>query len=116
MKYFKNSENNQVWGYDPDQEDLVEEAIAKGWEDITGSWPPPQFVDWKDANKSKASTLLSATDWVNQPDVIDATRTPHLLNQSAFLSYREALRKIAVNPPEAEVTDWPVLPAEQWSK
>lgn len=42
MKYFKNPEDSQVWGYDPDQEDLVEEAIAKGWEDITGSWPPPQ--------------------------------------------------------------------------
>ena len=41
MKYFKNPENDQVYGYDPDQEDLVDEAIANNWEDITGSWPPP---------------------------------------------------------------------------
>lgn len=41
MKYFKNTENNEVYGYDADQQDLADEAIANGWEDITGSWPPP---------------------------------------------------------------------------
>lgn len=113
MKYYKNPQTSEVFGYDADQQDLINEAIAKGWEDITASWPPP--TNWKPINKRKASSLLSETDWVNQPDVVDAARTPHLLNQSAFLSYREALRKIAVNPPETEVTEWPVLPAEQWS-
>jgi hypothetical protein len=113
MKYYKNPENNEVYAYEADQQALLDGAIAKGWTDVTGSWPPP--TDYKPINKGKSTSLLSATDWVNQPDVIDATKTPHLLNQSAFLSYREALRKIAVNPPETEVTEWPVLPAEQWS-
>ena len=66
-------------------------------------------------NKAKATELLSATDWVNQPDVIDSAKNPHLLNQADFLSYREALRQIAVNPPSTEVTDWPTLPTEVWS-
>lgn len=66
-------------------------------------------------NKTKAAELLSATDWVNQPDAIDPARNPHLLNQADFLSYRETIRQIAVNPPSTEVTNWPTLPTEQWS-
>lgn len=66
-------------------------------------------------NKAKATELLSATDWVNEPDAIDPTRNPHLLNQTDFLSYREALRQIAVNPPSTEVTNWPVKPTTIWS-
>lgn len=38
MKYFKN--NNEVYGYDEDQQDLIDQAIENGWEDITDSWPP----------------------------------------------------------------------------
>ena len=68
-----------------------------------------------DGNKTKASELLATTDWVNQPDVIDPARNPHLLNQADFLSYREALRQIAVNPPSTQVTNWPTLPTELWS-
>ena len=41
MQYFKNPETQEVYGYDADQQDLADEAIANGWEDITGSWPPP---------------------------------------------------------------------------
>ena len=115
MKYYKDTQDEKVYGYDPEtQQDLIDEAIEKGWVDITGSWPPP--VDWASSNKGKASSLLSATDWVNQPDVIDTSRTPHLLNQSDFLAYRSLVRQIAVNPPATEVTDWPVLPTEHWGQ
>lgn len=114
MKYYKNPEDQQVYAYDTaTQQDLIDKAIAAGWRDVTGSWPPP--TDWTQANKQRASELLSATDWVNQPDVIDPARSPHLLNQADFLSYRETLRQIAVNPPSTEVTNWPTLPTEQWS-
>jgi len=39
MKYFKNPEN-EVYGYDDTQQDLIDQAVANGWVDVTGSWPP----------------------------------------------------------------------------
>lgn len=44
MRYFKNPDNNQVYGYDNDQQSYIDVAIANGWEDITGSWPPPPVI------------------------------------------------------------------------
>jgi hypothetical protein len=42
MKYFRNPDDQQVYGYDPqDQQFLIDEAISQGWLDISGSWPPP---------------------------------------------------------------------------
>lgn len=41
MKYYKNLENNEVYGYDDTQQDLIDQAIASGWVDVTNSWPPP---------------------------------------------------------------------------
>jgi len=43
MKYFKNPEN-EVYGYDDTQQDLIDQAIANGWIDVTGSWPPPPVM------------------------------------------------------------------------
>jgi hypothetical protein len=65
-------------------------------------------------NKNKAQQLLQATDWVEIPSVTNTSFTPHLLNGADFLTYRVALRAIAVNPPDTEPT-WPTLPTEQWS-
>ena len=39
MRYFKNLQN-EVYGYDDTQEDLIEQAIANYWEEVTDSWPP----------------------------------------------------------------------------
>jgi len=44
MKYFQKTNTKEVYGYDendPNQEDLIQQAIDNGWKDITGSWPPP---------------------------------------------------------------------------
>ena len=68
----------------------------------------------KAANKQQAASLLTATDWVEIPSVSDPANTPHLINYQAFMSYRLALRTIAVNPP-VTVTVWPVKPEENWS-
>ena len=69
----------------------------------------------KSANKQQADTLLTDTDWTSIPSVADpAQSNPYLANQSAFLSYRSQVREIAVNPPSTPVTEWPVLPAEEW--
>lgn len=66
-------------------------------------------------NKAQAQQLLQATDWVEMPSVTNPANTPHLTNQADSVTYRTAVRAIAVNPPTTVVTTWPTLPAEQWS-
>jgi hypothetical protein len=40
--YYKSQSNQQVYGYDTlSQQELINQAIANGWEDVSGSWPPP---------------------------------------------------------------------------
>jgi hypothetical protein len=60
------------------------------------------------------TALLKQTDWVNQPDVIDTSLTPHLLNRAEFITYRSSLRAIAINPTDGVLT-WQTKPEEQWS-
>ena len=67
----------------------------------------------KMVTKDQAKSLLSATDWTEVPSVSDTTKSPHLINVSEFVAYRDALRALAVNPVANPV--WPVLPIEQWS-
>lgn len=89
--------------------------MNSGWKYIAGDAPPAPTPDYKSQNKSQAEFLLQESDWVEYKSVRDTTRTPHLLNGDEFDDYRVALRGIAVNPPETEVTDWPVKPDEEWS-
>jgi hypothetical protein len=76
--------------------------------------PPPPDPPTAEENKARAVQRLMETDWVNQPDVIDPNVNPHLLNHSEFISYRAALRTIAVIPRPGFLI-WPVKPSEQWS-
>lgn len=71
---------------------------------------PPSAED----NKQKAIDLLSATDWVNQPDVRNTAVNPHLLNGDEFDAYRVDVRQYAVYPVAGDI-NWPVKPEEQWS-
>jgi hypothetical protein len=66
-------------------------------------------------NKAQAKQLLTATDWTEIPSVTNTANNPHLTNQADFVTYRNQLRAIAVNPPTTPVTNWPVEPTEQWS-
>lgn len=68
----------------------------------------------KTENKQRAEELLKPTDWVEIPSVSDTSLTPHLVNFAEFMTYRLALRAIAVNPP-VTVENWPVKPDENWS-
>ena len=66
------------------------------------------------ANKSQATLLLQQTDWTTIPDVSDpAVSDPYLVNSAEFATYRNQVRKIAVNPPVI-VDAWPVKPEEVW--
>jgi hypothetical protein len=66
-----------------------------------------------DCCKSKAQQLLYFTDWTTIPDVANPENNPYLMNQAAFIAYRNQLRQLAVNPVANPV--WPTQPTEQWS-
>jgi hypothetical protein len=76
---------------------------------------PPVVPSTPEIKKEKAVRLLSETDWAATASIIDpAVSNPYLVNQDEFLTYRNALRAIAINPPEGFV-NWPVKPTEVWS-
>ena len=93
---------------------IFAECVAGQYGEITEYVEPPLYVPTAEDNKELAKQLLSETDWVNQPDVINTSLTPHLLNHSEFIAYRSALRAIAVNSTTGNLT-WPTKPQEQWS-
>ena len=77
--------------------------------------PQPTPEEIQAQNKQQAESLLQQTDWTATVDINDPQYSnPYLANQDAFLSYRSAVRQIAVNPPTTVVTEWPVRPNEVW--
>lgn len=65
--------------------------------------------------KKQASLLLYETDWTTIPDVADSTKSnPYLVNTSDFVTYRNALRQLAVHPVANPV--WPTKPTAVWSQ
>ena len=76
--------------------------------------PKPPVPPTADQNKQTATGLLSATDWVNQPDVRNTAVSPHLVNGAEFDAYRLQVRQIAVYPVAGDLT-WPTLPTEVWA-
>jgi hypothetical protein len=116
MKYYK-AKDGEVFGYDPEtQQELIDQAIAKKWKDITASYPLPIPVPTADQNKKTAITLLQQTDWSTIPDVADATKSnPYLSNVEDFLSFRNTVRAIAINPPEGDIS-FPSIPTSIWSR
>jgi hypothetical protein len=116
MEYYKNPVNNLVYGYDPlTQQDLIDQAIADGWINVTGNWPlPPSPEELIAQCKATAQQLLSATDWTSIADVGDPTKAnPYLINQAEFIAYRSTVRGYAVNPVVDPI--FPTIPTEQWS-
>ena len=87
------------------------------WYNAANPPPPPAPTpeEIQAQNKATASQLLQATDWTELPSVSDVTDSPYLVNVADFLTYRTALRGIAVNPPATPVDPWPIKPVEQWS-
>jgi hypothetical protein len=113
MNYYRNPTTNEVFGYDPEtQKNFIDKALAEGWIDITGSYPPsPTDNQLLLVCKLKAQSLLQATDWSTLPDV--TLGTPKLLNQQDFFNYRNQVRILAINPVTNPI--FPVEPTEQWS-
>ena len=78
--------------------------------------PAPTSDEIARENKTKASQLLSKTDWATKSSLADPSKsTPYLTNQQAFLDYQNQLRAIAINPPAEPVAVWPDVPKALWS-
>lgn len=95
----------------------VADEVTIGWVYSNGKFSPPPGPTPEEIqveNKQKAKSLLAETDYVTEVDVIDPSRNPHLLNQAEFLTYREEIRKIAVNPPTFVIENWPTKPTNVW--
>lgn len=75
---------------------------------------PPHIPNTAEQNKQKASELLSDTDWVENPSVVDTSSSLYLTNKSEFDSYRLQLRLIAVNPVDGDI-EFPSKPSSVWS-
>jgi len=75
---------------------------------------PSQHLPTAEENKETAASLLSHTDWTALPDVADPLKSnPYLANASAFNTYRNAVRLIAINPTAGDL-DWPTKPNADW--
>lgn len=105
--------------YDPGTQVAVQDSLPSL---IDGVWTigwhvrpmtPEETQARQQQIKSQASQLLAATDWTEIPSVNNTSVDPHLVNASEFVTYRNALRSIAVNMPVDPV--WPTKPTEQWS-
>jgi len=79
---------------------------------------PQQIADRQAAarqeNAAYGSALLQATDWTAIASIADPLEcNPYLANRQEFLTYRNQVRNIVLNPP-VETPDWPVVPTEDW--
>lgn len=94
---------------------LYANAVAGQYGPIAPYVPPAPIPPTAEQNKNKAVNLLSETDWTASEDVGNPqVANPYLVNQAEFLSYRSAVRAIAVNPVAGDI-QWPTKPTEQWS-
>ena len=64
------------------------------------------------ACKQEASQRLYDTDWTTIADVANPVNSPYLKNQADFIIYRNAVRKLAVNPVVDPV--FPTKPDQIW--
>lgn len=83
-------------------------SVVDGAVVLTDPPPPPS-----QQNQLIASGLLYDTDWTTIADVANPANSPYLGNQAAFISYRNEIRKIAVNPPAGDIV-WATQPTPEW--
>lgn len=82
-------------------------------DELDALWQSTQDAIAKKDCKIQAKSILQATDWATIPDVADSVNSPYLSNQNDFIVYRNAIRKLAVNP-EVNPT-WPTEPQPVWA-
>jgi hypothetical protein len=80
--------------------------------ELDALWPSTQETIDKQTCKQDASKRLFDTDWTTIADVANPVNSPYLSNQADFIVYRNAVRKLAVNPVVNPV--FPNKPNEIW--
>lgn len=94
---------------------IFNECVEGKWGVIAEYVPPPPYVPTAEDNKQIAVNLLTQTDWTTIPDVADpALSNPYLTNQAEFITFRNQVRPIAINPTPGNLT-WPQTPVATWS-
>jgi hypothetical protein len=91
------------------------DEVTFNWTLKNGEWIAPLKPDIKAQNKQQAEELLRETDWTATIDIANSEYSnPYLTNQAEFLTYRNQVRAIAINPPTTPA-DFPNKPQELWS-
>lgn len=106
MKYFRDITTQEVYGYDPDQQDLIAEAQENpDMEDITSSWPPASnsAPDKAQEVRGERNLLLMVSDWTQ---VADAP-----VDKAEWATYRQELRDITAQEGFPDNVVWPTEPA-----
>jgi len=123
--------NNNIWGFNDTQKSLIPIGAVEIPNTYTFDQYPYLTLDNgvinfnssaynSDVNakeiancKEQAQVLLKNTDWTEIPSVTNTANTPHLINSDEFVTYRNFIRILAVNP--IANPSWPPVPTEQWS-
>ena len=96
----------------PSSKEIFDQCIAGDYGVIAEYIP---YVPSAETNKETAVNLLTQTDWTTIPDVADpALSNPYLTNQAEFITFRNQVRPIAINPVAGNLT-WPSVPVATWS-
>ena len=109
MRHFRNTETDAVFGYDDDQQELIDSAINNPvMVEIEGPWPAEKTVIEKHELKkewvrSKRDQLLYMCDWTQ---VADAD-----VDRAAWSAYRQELRNVPQQEGCPDNVVWPVNPA-----
>jgi hypothetical protein len=106
---FKDSRENEIF-IGENFPEWVNKCVQKfnEFDAVYKNPPPPTPEQWAENNKFQAKFLLLESDWSVLPDT-------NLQNQSEWDAYRAALRAIFLNPPQEEITSWPVKPEAVWA-
>lgn len=108
MRHFRNTETDEIFGYDLDQQDLIDAAVNNpAMIEIEGPWPAEKTIIEKHEMKkewvrSERDQLLYLSDWTQ---LLDAD-----VDKVAWASYRQELRDV---PQQAGFPDeivWPTKP------
>jgi hypothetical protein len=95
--------------------DCSNDIIAHKYEYINNDFVLlPEAQTTAEENKKTAIDLLSQTDWTTISDVADsALSNPYLANQAEFITFRNEVRQIAINPIDGNL-DWKSIPNAVW--
>jgi hypothetical protein len=107
IEFTDSRENEQVVG--TNFPEWVNKCVEKfdAFDYIYKNPPPPTPEQWAAINENKSKNLLQQSDWAALPDT-------NLQNQTEWDAYRAALRAIVLNPPQEEITSWPIKPEAIW--